>query len=88
MEDNDKLTMDPTVLQELLTAEMPYGKYKGVILFNLPEHYVVWHHENGFPKGRLGMLLSTLYEIKLYGLEYLLKPLKKDNRNIHFQPAD
>lgn len=69
--------MDPTVLNDLLTVEMPYGKYKGVILSRLPENYVVWHHENGFPKGRLGMLLSTLYEIKLYGLEYLLDPLKK-----------
>jgi len=78
MENNEKSMMDPTVLKELLTVEMPYGKYKGVILFNLPEHYVVWYHETGFPKGRLGMLLSTLYEIKLYGLEHLLKPLKKN----------
>jgi len=77
MENDEKSMMDPTVLHDLVTVEMPYGKYKGVILCNLPEHYVVWYHENGFPKGRLGMLLSTLYEIKLYGLEDLLKPLKK-----------
>jgi len=69
--------MDPTVLQELLTMKMPYGRYKGIVLCNLPEPYVVWHYEKGFPKGRLGMLLSTLYEIKLYGLEDLLKPLRK-----------
>lgn len=68
---------DPTVLEDLLRVEMPYGKYKGVILFDLPEHYIVWYHENGFPEGRLGMLLSTLYEIKVYGLEHLLNPLKK-----------
>lgn len=79
MENNEKNMMDPTVLQELITTEMPYGKYKGVILCNIPEHYIVWYHENGFPQGRLGMLLSTLYEIKLYGLEYLLNPLKKKN---------
>lgn len=79
MDSDEKEMMDPTVLQELLTTEMPFGKYKGVTLCNLPEHYVVWFHETGFPKGRLGMLLSTLYEIKLYGLEYLLKPLKKNN---------
>jgi len=69
--------MDPTVLKDLMTMKMPYGKYKGMLLCNLPEPYVVWHHEKGFPAGRLGMLLSTLYEIKLYGLEDLLKPLKK-----------
>ncbi|PKL15987.1 MAG: hypothetical protein CVV49_18620 [Spirochaetae bacterium HGW-Spirochaetae-5] len=69
--------MDPTVLLDLVTTEMPYGKYKGVKLCNLPEYYVVWYHENGFPSGRLGMLLSTLYEIKIYGLEYLLNPIKK-----------
>ena len=79
MDSDEKEMMDPTVLQELLTTEMPFGKYKGVTLCNLPEHYVVWFHETGFPKGRLGMLLSTLYEIKLYGLEYLLKPFKKNN---------
>ncbi len=80
MENNEKSMnemMDPTVLFDLVTTEMPYGKYKGVTLCNLPEHYVVWYHENGFPSGRLGMLLSTLYEIKIYGLEYLLNPIKK-----------
>ena len=77
METDEKSMMDPTVLLDLVSIEMPYGKYKGVTLCNLPEHYVVWLHENGFPKGRLGMLLSTLYEIKVYGLEDLLKPLKK-----------
>lgn len=77
MENSEKSLMDPSVLSDLVTEEMPFGKYKGVILCNLPEHYVVWFHQTGFPEGRLGMLLSTLYEIKLYGLEYLLKPLKK-----------
>jgi len=76
MEDNGNCVMDAAALQELTSMEMPFGKYKGVILCNLPEHYIVWFKENGFPKGRLGMLLSTLYEIKLYGLEYLLTPLK------------
>lgn len=70
-------TLDPSVLRDLTTMRMPYGKYKGIILCDLPEHYVVWYHETGLPEGRLGMLLSTLYEIKLYGLEDLLVPLKK-----------
>lgn len=69
--------MDLSHLEELVTREMPYGRYKGMLLCNLPEHYLVWHHGKGFPKGRLGGLLSTLYEIKLNGLEDLLKPLKK-----------
>ncbi len=56
---------------------MPYGKYKGRILCDLPEPYLVWYHNKGFPDGKLGMLLHTLYEIKLNGLEYLLKPLRK-----------
>ncbi len=75
----DKNMMDPSVLSELVSVKMPFGKYKGVTLCDLPENYVVWYHETGFPKGRLGMLLSTLYEIKLYGLEELLAPLKKNN---------
>ena len=64
------------ILKKLVTEKMPYGKYKGTFICNLPEYYLVWYHRNGFPKGNLGMLLNTMYEIKLNGLEYLLKPLK------------
>lgn len=65
--------LDPTLLSALVTMEMPYGKYKGLKLKNLPEPYLVWmHQKDAFPQGRLGMLLSTLYEIKINGLEYLL----------------
>lgn len=74
-------SMDHTVLQDLLRVKMPYGKYEGIVLSSLPEEYVVWLHEKGFPGGRLGMLLSTLYEIKVYGLEYLLDPLKPLKKN-------
>lgn len=69
--------MDKEVLIKLVTDKMPYGKYKGRILCNLPEPYLVWYHSKGFPAGKLGMLLNTLYEIKLNGLEYLLEPLRK-----------
>lgn len=75
MDDNASEMMDPSVLKDLTTMKMPYGKYKGTILCNIPEPYLVWMYEKGMPSGRLGMLLSTLYEIKLYGLEDLLKPL-------------
>lgn len=69
--------MNPDLLKELVTMRMPYGKYKGWLLCDLPEFYLVWYHSKGFPTGKMGMLLATLYEIKLNGLEYLLKPLKK-----------
>jgi len=68
---------NPHLLIELTTLRMPFGKYKGVILCDLPEPYLVWFYQKGFPPGKLGVMLHTLYEIKLNGLEYLLKPLRK-----------
>ena len=72
----NKSFMNPEILKVLVSMRMPYGKYKGRILCDLPEPYLVWYHSKGFPEGKLGMLLHTLYEIKLNGLEYLLKPLR------------
>ncbi|WP_316816775.1 DUF3820 family protein [Pedobacter nyackensis] len=72
--------MNPQLLQDLVTMQMPFGKYKGRIICDLPETYLVWFHQEGFPPGKLGEMIATLYEIKLNGLEYLLEPLKK-NRN-------
>ncbi len=68
--------MDDKVLTDLVSIKMPFGKYKGTLLCDLPEPYLVWYHQKGFPAGRLGMLLSTMYEVKLNGLEYLLKPFR------------
>lgn len=68
---------DPTLLLELVKVKMPFGKYKGWIISALPESYLIWFHTQGFPPGRLGSLLATMYEIKVNGLEYLLQPLKK-----------
>ncbi|WP_208111083.1 DUF3820 family protein [Pedobacter duraquae] len=68
--------MNPQLLQDLVTQRMPFGKYKGRLLCDLPEPYLVWFHQEGFPPGKLGQQIATLYEIKLNGLEYLLKPLK------------
>lgn len=64
--------MKPELLIELKSYIMPFGKYKGSKLVNLPMHYLEWFYSKGFPDGKLGMLLHTLYEIKLNGLEYLL----------------
>jgi uncharacterized protein len=66
-------------LQKLKSMNMPFGKYKGWPLIELPEPYVVWFHTNGFPEGELGKLLGLLYEIKLNGLEHLVRSLE-DNK--------
>ncbi len=78
MEDVPLPTHDPKLLTDLVTMKMPYGKYKGQLLCDIPEHYLVWMHSKGFPTGKLGMLLSTLYEIKLNGLEFILTKLKNN----------
>ena len=67
---------DNEILLKLLSVEMPFGKYKGTLLCDLPAFYLEWFAKEGFPKGKLGMMLATMYEIKTNGLEYLLKPLK------------
>ncbi len=56
--------------------EMPFGKYKGTKICNLPENYLLWFKQQGFPKGTLGVLLETMLEIRINGLQYLLEPLK------------
>ncbi|MDO9184293.1 MAG: DUF3820 family protein [Bacteriovorax sp.] len=63
-------------LIRLANTPMPFGKYKGVLLIDLPETYIVWFHGQGFPEGQIGKLLGLLYEIKLNGLEDLIRPLK------------
>lgn len=65
------------LLLQLVKMKMPFGKYKDTVLCDLPVSYLEWFARKGFPKGKLGMLLQTIYEIKLNGLEGLLKPLKK-----------
>ena len=69
--------MDPTILIQLVQMQMPFGKYKGRILCDLPVSYLEWFNRKGFPKGKLGMLLQTLFEIKLNGLDKLLDPIKE-----------
>ena len=64
-------------LLKLANYRMPFGKYKGQLLIDLPEPYVVWFAKQGFPRGELGVMLGILYEIKLNGLEYLFKPFRK-----------
>lgn len=62
-------------LIDLANMKMPFGKFQGRYLVDLPEHYVVWYHSKGFPAGKLGEQLAIIYEIKVNGLEHLLRPL-------------
>lgn len=72
--------MDRQILLDLVSKKMPFGKYKGKLLCDIPEDYLIWMQRKGFPEGKLGMWLSTLYEIRLNGLEEILRELKKINR--------
>ncbi|MBX2844311.1 MAG: DUF3820 family protein [Flammeovirgaceae bacterium] len=72
MEDN---ILNPKFLKKTANTVMPYGKYKGRLLIHLPEPYLLWFHQKGFPKGQLGNMLATIYEVKLNGLEHLIRPL-------------
>ncbi len=63
-------------LMKIARTKMPFGKHAGMYLVDLPETYVLWLRNQGFPDGELGYMLGTIYEIKVNGLEYLFKPLK------------
>jgi hypothetical protein len=68
---------NPQLLLELVEMKMPFGRFKGMLLCDLPVSYLEWFNRKGFPAGKLGMLLQTMLEIKMNGLDDLLKPLKK-----------
>jgi uncharacterized protein (DUF3820 family) len=69
--------MQPQDLQLLVEREMPFGKYKGRLLADLPGHYLNWFAREGFPKGELGRLLALLHELDHNGLAGLLDPLRR-----------
>ncbi len=73
------MNFDENYLLKLVRARMPFGKYQGQLLIDLPEPYVVWFSQKGFPKGALGDMLKSVYEIKLNGLEGILAPLREGN---------
>jgi len=75
--DNDTPQGNSDILMFIVTTRMPFGKYKDKLICDLPVTYLEWFQRKGFPKGKLGMLLQTMYEIQLNGLEDLLKPLKR-----------
>mgnify|MGYP000203373781 CR=1 FL=1 len=69
--------MESEQLLEAINQTMPFGRYKGRKLLDLPEPYLVWFHANGFPKGKLGEQLALMYEVKLNGLEGMLRKLQR-----------
>ncbi|MBT2161722.1 DUF3820 family protein [Zobellia laminariae] len=69
---------DKQKLIELAHYRMPFGKYKGKYLVNLPEPYLIWYQQKGFPDGKLGILLKSMLEIKINGLEPLIYRIQKD----------
>lgn len=68
---------NPQLLLQLVEMKMPFGKFKGMLLCDLPVSYLEWFNRKGFPEGKLGVLLQTMLEIKMNGLDDLLRPLKK-----------
>jgi hypothetical protein len=74
------LDMNPEKLELLVTREMPYGKYKGRLIADLPGQYLNWFAREGFPSGELGSLLALMHEIDHNGLSELLDPLRKHKR--------
>lgn len=69
--------MKPDDLVLLVTRTMPYGKYKGRLIGDLPGHYLAWFAREGFPKGELGRLLALMHELDHNALAGLLDPLRK-----------
>ena len=67
---------DHTEFVALMAARMPFGKYEGQRLIDLPEDYLVWFSGKGFPEGKLGKMMQAVYEIRLNGLEALFDPLR------------
>lgn len=69
--------MDPTDLERLVTCVMPYGKYQGRLIADLPGHYLNWFAREGFPRGEIGRLLALMQELDHNGLSSLLTPLRR-----------
>jgi hypothetical protein len=73
--------MNPELLQRLVSLEMPYGKYKGRLIADLPGHYLTWFARQGFPAGEIGQLLALMHELDHNGLAGLLEPLRRVKEN-------
>ncbi len=70
------ITPDKAALRALAFAQMPYGKYKGYYLSEIPESYYIWYRQKGFPKGKLGQQMQAVCELKVNGLENILRKIR------------
>lgn len=77
--DGETLLSDPQQLLKLAKYRIPFGKFRNQLLIDLPEPYVIWFANKGFPDGELGEMMRIVHEIKINGLEYLFKPLRELN---------
>lgn len=71
-------TPNPQILRDIFTTKMPFGKYENTLIADLPVHYLEWFASKGFPKGKVGMMMATVYEIKHNGLHEILTKLRKE----------
>jgi len=74
---SNEFGINPEILKELFTTKMPFGKHKGLLIADLPAYYLEWFSAKGFPPGKLGMLMATVFEIKTNGLQDILFELRK-----------
>jgi len=72
---------DSQILVDIVQTKMPFGKYKGTLLCDLPVYYLEWLRNKGFPPGKMGMMLSSVYEIKINGLNTILTAVKNTLKN-------
>ncbi|MGZ3872945.1 MAG: DUF3820 family protein [Mucilaginibacter sp.] len=68
------------ILVDIVQTKMPFGKYKGTLISDIPVSYLEWMHNKGFPAGKLGMMLATVYEIKTNGLQVIITKVKQSLR--------
>ena len=73
----EPVNVDSKILIEIVRTKMPFGKYKGTLIADLPVYYLEWLHNKGFPPGKLGMMLGSVYEIKINGLNSILTLVRK-----------
>ncbi|WP_454802532.1 DUF3820 family protein [Mucilaginibacter phyllosphaerae] len=73
----ENIVPDPQVLIDIVNTRMPFGKYKNTLLCDMPISYLEWFQKKGFPPGKLGMMLSTVFEIKSNGVDMILRQIKQ-----------
>ncbi|MBB5394384.1 DUF3820 family protein [Mucilaginibacter sp. AK015] len=73
----ENIVPDPQILIDIVNTRMPFGKYKNTLLCDMPISYLEWLYKKGFPPGKLGMMLSTVFEIKTNGVDQILWQIKQ-----------